>query len=208
MKPAREFRTSQGRTDGTNAAYSGTQQTRTLWTSLQGWPTLAAIGFAGFVAFDMSSGVELAPILAASGLVYLGAAALQKPSTAWLLFLATVVVITAASIGVTDFNATWVLLGLSALFVGYGLIRGAVRPTTGLPLQTVAMVAFGGSAAIALLVNEIVGAYLVAAGLLAHAGWDFYHHRANKVVVRSLAEFCFVLDTALAAAIVIVTVRG
>ena len=47
---------------------------------------------------------------------------------------------------------------------------------------------------------------LVAAGLLGHAAWDAYHHRVNRVVVRSMAEFCLVLDTALAVAIVIVTV--
>jgi len=35
---------------------------------------------------------------------------------------------------------------------------------------------------------------------------DVHHHRTNRVVVRSLAEFCLVLDTALAVAIVIVTV--
>jgi hypothetical protein len=63
-------------------------------------------------------------------------------------------------------------------------------------------------AAIALHVNEVIGAYLVATGLLAHAGWDAYHHWFNKVVVRSMAEFCFVLDVLLAVAIVIVTVRG
>jgi hypothetical protein len=48
----------------------------------------------------------------------------------------------------------------------------------------------------------------VAGGLLAHAAWDIYHHRANKVVVRSMAEFCFVLDTLLAAAIVAATLIG
>jgi hypothetical protein len=55
---------------------------RTSWSSLQWWPTLAAIGLVGYVAFDMSDGRDLAPILAAAGLVYLGAAALQKPSAA------------------------------------------------------------------------------------------------------------------------------
>ena len=46
----------------------------------------------------------------------------------------------------------------------------------------------------------------MAAGLLGHAAWDAYHHRTNRVVVRSLAGFCLVLDTALAVAIVSVTV--
>ena len=180
----------------------------TLWSSVQWWPTLTDIALAGFVAFDLSRGRDLAPILAASGLVYLGAAALQKPATAWPVFIVTFIVITVASLGLLDVDATWVLLGLAGALFAYGLIRGAGHSAGGLPLQAAAMVVVGSVAAIALYVNEVVGAYLVAAGLLAHAAWDAYHHRANRVVVRSMAEFCFVLDILLAAAIVIVTVRG
>jgi len=39
---------------------------------------------------------------------------------------------------------------------------------------------------------------------LGHAAWDVHHYRTNHVVVRSLAEFCLALDTALAIAIVTV----
>jgi hypothetical protein len=38
------------------------------------WPTLAGLGFAALIAVDLTSGVELAPVLAASAAVYLGAA--------------------------------------------------------------------------------------------------------------------------------------
>jgi hypothetical protein len=176
--------------------------------TLSWWPTLAGVALAGFIALGTSSGSELAPILAASGLVYLGAAALRKPAAAWPLFFLTFVVITAARIGVANFDATWVFLGLAAVFVAYGLLRGAARPIDGLPLQTIAMAAVGTTAAIALIANADVGAYLVAAGLLGHAGWDVYHHRANKVVPRSMAEFCCVLDTLLAAVVVVAAVRG
>jgi hypothetical protein len=173
----------------------------------QRWPTFLAIGFAAFVALDLVRGAErgnqLAPIVAASGLVYLGAAALRKPATAWLVFVISIPIITAAKIGVTDVDATWILLGLAAVFIGYGLLRDGSHPTSGLPLQTIAMIAFGAVAAIALYVDEVTGAYLVAGGLFAHAGWDAYHHRANRVVARSMAEFCFVLDVLLAVAIVI-----
>ena len=172
------------------------------------WPAVAGIALAGFVALDTSGGSELAPILAASGLVYLGAAALGKPRSAWPLFFGTFVVIGAAKIGVAYVNATWVFLGLAALFVGYGLVHGAARPLDGLPLQTLAMVVVGTAAVIAMLVGGDVAAYLVAAGLLGHAAWDVYHHRANKVVARSMAEFCCVLDTVLAIFIVVTAVRG
>lgn len=70
------------------------------------------------------------------------------------------------------------------------------------------MAGFGTAAAIALIVNGTAGTYLVAAGLLGHAMWDVYHDRINKVVVRSMAEFCCVLDTVLAVAIVIAAVRS
>jgi len=212
MKPAGEARTTQPQTERTSATDGGANKARTVWSSLQWWPTLVGAGFAAFVALDMfrgsERGYELAPVVAASGLVYLGAAALQKPSTAWPVFFISVVVITAAKFGLTDFDATWVLLALAGLFVAYGLLRGATRPTGGLPLQTIAMIVYGAAAAIALLVDEVVGAYLVAAGLFAHAAWDAYHHRTNRVVVRSMAEFCFVLDVLLAVAIVIVTARS
>ncbi len=71
--------TAQAQTDSANATDGGTQPPRTVWRSLHVWPALAAIGLAGLVAFDLSSGSKLAAILAASGLVYLGAAALKNP---------------------------------------------------------------------------------------------------------------------------------
>ena len=193
----------------------GSQSTRTWRGSLSWWPTLAGIGLAGFMALAMAgfmprgrlSGAELAAVLAASGFVYLGAAALKKPSAAWPLFFGTFVVITADRFGVASLDATWIVIGLAALLLGYGLLRGAAHPIDGLPLQAIAMVGFGAVAAIALIVSGDVGAYLVAAGLLGHAAWDVYHHRVNRVVVRSMAEFCCVLDTLLAVAIVMATAR-
>jgi hypothetical protein len=170
------------------------------------WPTLAGLGFAAVIAFDLLSGVELAPVLAASAAVYLGAAALQRPAAAWPLFVATAVVITVARLLDDRFEPTWVILAGAVALLAYGLLRGAGRPGHGLPLQTAGLVGFGAAAAAALMITAAFGAWLVAAGLLGHAAWDAYHHRVNRVVVRSLAEFCLVLDTALAVAIVIVTV--
>jgi hypothetical protein len=175
---------------------------------LRRWPSLVGICLAALTAFDLSDGSELAPIVAASALVYLGTAALRRPGTAWLVFFGTFLVLIVAKLTGADDAPTWVLLGLAVLFLIYGLLRGAARPPEGLPLQAIAMAAFGAVAAIAVLVNGTVGAYLVAAGLFGHAAWDVYHHRVNRVVVRSMAEFCFVLDTLLAVIIVILTVRG
>jgi hypothetical protein len=171
------------------------------------WPTLAGIALALVVALGASSGSEVAPILAASGFVYLGAAALEKREASWPLFFVTFVVIGSARFGL-NVDPTWILLILAALFAVYGLVKGVVQPLGGLPLQTLAMVLVGVGAAVATIVNSDFGACVVAAGLLAHAGWDVYHHRINKVVSRSMAEFCAVLDSLLALAIVIITIRA
>jgi hypothetical protein len=172
------------------------------------WPTWAAIGLAGLTAYDLSDGRGLAPIVAASGLVYLGAAALRRRGAAWAVFFGTFVVLMITEVTPLDIDATWVFIGLAVPFAGYGLLRGAARPTHGLPLQTIAMVGFGAIAAVALLVDATVGGLLVAAGLLGHAAWDLHHHRANRVVTRPFAEFCLVLDVLLAVAIVIAVARG
>jgi hypothetical protein len=176
---------------------------------LRRWPTYFAIAFAVFAVSDMASGVQLGPVVAASGFVYLGSAAVKRRGAAWPMFAVSFV-----AIGAADFTpwegsfGTWALLGLSALLALYGLARGAIRPAEGLPLQALAMALFGGIAATVLFVGGDLGAYLVAAGLLGHAAWDVYHHRKEIVVSRSLAEFCFVLDTLVAVIIVVVTLGG
>jgi hypothetical protein len=81
-------------------------------------------------------------------------------------------------------------------------------PIRCLTAATIGMIVFGAAAAIALVVHHVIGAYVVAAGLLAHAAWDAYHHVANKVVARSIGRVLLVLDAVLAVAIVIATVRA
>lgn len=170
------------------------------------WPAVAGAAVAAGSAVGMSAGSEVAPIVAASGFVYLGAAALRSRGAAWPMFLLSSVFITVGKF-VPQFDPTVWMLAAIAVLTGYGLVRGALRPGWGVPLQLAVMVALGATALAAVAVNETLGGLLVAAGLFAHAGWDVYHHRADRVVVKSMAEFCFVLDTLLAIAVLIVTLR-
>lgn len=176
--------------------------------ALRRWPTAAAIACAAFVSYGLAAGGDLSPILTAAGFVYLGAAALGRRDAAWPLFFLTFVIIGAVRFSPYESLADWSMLGLAAVFAVYGLLRGAARPAGGLPLQALAMAAIGGVAAVAYFAGGDLAAYTLAAALLAHAGWDVYHHRTERVVSRSLAEFCFVLDTLLAIVIVVVTIRG
>ncbi|GAA3588588.1 hypothetical protein GCM10022419_083680 [Nonomuraea rosea] len=179
---------------------------------LRHWPVLAGLGAAALVVLGMATGAEVAKALAASAVVYLGAAALGSRSATWPVFFVTLAVIVAADLIDEDFEATWAVLGLGVLLGGYGLVRSlraGTRPDfAGLPLQSLALLGFGAAATVALFVDVTAGSYLVALGLLGHAAWDVYHYRADRVVSRSLAEFCFVLDTAVAVAIIVLTIRS
>ncbi|MDX0986532.1 hypothetical protein GOL22_31380 [Sinorhizobium medicae] len=199
-------------TEASEPSKSAPESPTSCWRSIQWWPAAIGLAFAASVSIDLLNGSEhgtdLAAIVVASGLVYLAAAALELPWVSWPAFLLSVVVITVARFGLIPFDATWAMLIVAALFAVYGVIRTLRRPNRELPLQAIAMVVFGGLATVALFISPFVGALLVAAGLVAHAGWDVYHHVKNKIVVRSMAEFCFVLDTALAIVIVLATLRG
>jgi len=178
--------------------------------AVQFWPAAAGVALAALTAWGLSAPQEvtarLAPVLAASALVYLGSAVLHRREAAWPMFGATFVVITIGRIA--DVDVTWVLLGAGVLAALVGLVTAGLRPAHALPLQALGMVAFGAVAAVALLVAPPVGALLVAAGLLGHTAWDVVHLRTGRVVSRTLAVFCAVLDTLLAAAIVVVVLGG
>ncbi len=171
-------------------------------STLRHWPTMAGIVLAGLMVYGLAGGEEVAPVLAASGMIYLGAAALGRPSAAWPLFGVSFAVIAVSKALLPGVGPTWPMLGVAAGLAAYGLVTRAA----GLSRQVLAMAGFGLVAVVTLAVGGDAGAYLVAAGMLGHAAWDVHHHRTGKVVARSLAEFCFVLDSLVGVALVAMTV--
>jgi hypothetical protein len=156
------------------------------------WPAALGALVAVGTAYGLTDGRDVAPVVAASGLVYLAAAAVGRPRAAWVAFGLTFVVIGAAKF--TGFDATVGLLAVAAALLVYGLARRRVRPWWALGLQSAAMVVLAATALVAVRFDPVVGGLLVAAALLAHAAWDVHHHRTGRVVDRSFAEFCAVLD--------------
>ena len=61
----------------------------------------------------------------------------------------------------------------------YGVLRGALRPHWGRPLQPAAMRVLATAALVAVEPKQTSAGLLVAVGLLAHAVRDTYHHRTN-----------------------------
>ena len=178
------------------------ETTTTTGRLLQRWPSAVGAALAAVMAVGMAEHTEVAPVVAASGFVYLAAAAVGRRGAAWPAFGVSFVLIGLGS-AFGGFDPSWAMAGIGAALACYGLARGALRPGWGLPAQTAAMVVLCAVAVTA--AGATWSGVLVAAALLAHAAWDVHHHRTERVVARSMAEFCAVLDTLLALAVLAVT---
>jgi hypothetical protein len=174
------------------------------------WPTalgLAAAAAGGYelIGGTAAEGVEQAVFIAVPVLVYLTAAVIERPRSAWpVAILATIMIFGMLAFGIEP------VLGLAAttaVVLLLGLVRrlwcGGDVPATG---QIVGALGFGAVAVLALYMIPTLGALVVGLGLLGHAAWDVFHYRRNIVVVRSLAEWCAVLDLFLGGAIIVLTV--
>jgi hypothetical protein len=186
-----------------------TQQTpnRRRWTGFLShrWPTALGIALAALAAFDVDDGLQFATLTVLLALVYLGAAALDRRWSAWVLLLAGLM-LTSFIPSSSGIDLSVVLLVVAApVFLVLGVARGQLRKPGGLPLQTVGMLAFGSIVLVALYVDPDLGGKLVAFALIGHAGWDAYHFLRNRVVPRSYAEFCIFVDLLLGAAILFMT---
>ncbi|GAA2011472.1 hypothetical protein GCM10009739_24770 [Microbacterium ulmi] len=170
------------------------------------WPAALGMVVAAATAYGLTDGRAVAPVVAASGLVYLAAAATGRPRAAWVAFGVTIPLITVGKL--TGLDVTPWLLALAAVMLVVGLARRRTRPWWALPLQTAAMLVLGAAALIAVQLNATLGGLLVATALLAHAAWDIHHHRTRRVVVRSLAEFCAVLDILVAVIVAVIALTS
>lgn len=97
---------------------------------------------------------------------------------------------------------TWALPLLALAYLAIGAVRGAYRRRGVLGVQLLGVVAFTSCALVALAVAPVVGQYVVAAGWLAHAGWDLAH-RHGRVVPRWYVAFCVPFDVLVAASLVV-----
>lgn len=161
------------------------------------WPTWLGIGFALLIGSGLSDPRDLSFLLVVLVLGYVVPAVLGRRDAAWWVAIGATVLVTAAKIAEVD--ETTLLLGAAAVAV----IVGAIRRPRDLRVQVAAGTAFVVIALVASTLNPTIGGALIAAGLFGHAGWDVYHHHTDKVVVRSYAEWCAVLDSVLGVAVVV-----
>ncbi|MFI6131735.1 hypothetical protein [Micromonospora sp. NPDC051141] len=88
----------------------------------------------------------------------------------------------------------WSLLVLPAGYLAVGAWRRQLGDRWQLTVQLVGLAVWGGLAAVALAAPAHVAGTLVGLGWLGHAGWDLWHHRADRVVPRGYAQWCGALD--------------
>ncbi|MGW7052236.1 hypothetical protein [Streptomyces sp. NPDC054887] len=86
------------------------------------------------------------------------------------------------------------LVTMPVCYLLFGALRGELRRPRVLALQIAGLVGFAAVALIAVTADETFGLYLLAAGWLGHAAWDFVHHRSGRVVPRAWSEWCCVVD--------------
>lgn len=165
------------------------------------WPTLLALGWAAVNLIDLDDGLEHVFLLMVAATGYLFLAVVDRARLTWpVLFGLTTLVVVLRLLDVDP----WPALAVAAVaLIAAGLITGRLRGPGRYLLQSPAAVGFITLGLIAVAVPNRVGSYLVAAGLLAHAAWDAVHWRADRIVSRTFAEWCGVLDATLGIAILV-----
>ena len=184
---------------------ASTTTARRPWTAvLQRWPTALALGTAALTlgGSESDEGVAaFAGILPLLPLLYLVAAKLRRRQAAWpTLAVGFALIIALRALDVLAPPAGLAAVALVVLI--WGAVDGQLRRPNPFRIQALGMLGFGALALAALVVDPDLGRYLVAAGWFLHGVWDFAYLKLDKVVARSYAEWCGVVDVLVAAQLV------
>jgi hypothetical protein len=171
---------------------------------LRRWPSALGLAVAAVQLARDPDTETIATVIGVAVVCYLGAAALDRRWVAW----AGCVVVSLLLVASQELGLTWWLVGavVALVLVVVGLLGGV--PRAPLAAQTVALVGYGGVAVAALLLGPGAGLVVAGVALAAHSGWDVVHWRRNRVVHRSLAEFCILLDVPLGVGAIVLAIAG
>ncbi|MEV7000937.1 hypothetical protein AB0N62_25070 [Streptomyces sp. NPDC093982] len=167
------------------------------------WPTALAAAVVALnvvasgsqdVADAVGGFAETLPLLP---LIYLVVHQIGRPQATWpVLGAGLVAVFALASQDVVAPSTALVALAPAVLV--WGALRGTPHGRATFGVQAVGAVVFCGLALAGPAVDPDLGRYLVAAGWFCHGVWDFVHLRLDKVVSRTFAEWCGVIDVLVA----------
>jgi hypothetical protein len=158
----------------------------------------------GLLSIDgLEAGPELGVALALAAFGYLLVTLTGRPGVTWPAVFglgAGVVALRAAGVPPVP-----VLAVAAALLAVAAVAAGSLRSDPLRLLQIPAAWVFGGVALLATFASAEVAGLIVAAGLVAHAGWDAVLRRARPPLVSpSFVEWCCAFDLVVAAGLVAV----
>jgi hypothetical protein len=172
------------------------------------WPTALGIAVAALTAFDLRIDVEsvyfLSALVVLMPLVYVGAAVVDRRRFAWVVLLVAITPLVLTKVLDLKIILHPAFLVAALAFLALAAARGQLRGPSSVPLQAGGMLVFGATMLVALYVEPDLSGMLVAIGFVGHAAWDAVHYVRNRVVTRSYAEFCAVLDLLVGAAVLFV----
>lgn len=180
------------------------------------WPTalalVAATGGIVLMALTDREAEIYGPLVAMMAAIYLMAYAIGRTVAVWVaLFVMSALVSVfqvldrTGALGVHPGVAMAIVLVLTWLWT---VARQRYTDGGTFSLQTAGMVGFGAMTLIAAAVEPRLAVVLAGAGFLAHGIWDAYHYWVNKVVHRTYAEFCGVIDIPTGVALLVVAAVG
>ena len=108
----------------------------------------------------------------------------------------------------TGLDPTVTLLVAGVGFAVFGFLRGRDIDRREFAAQVLAFLGFSALAVTAMMMDPLVAVYLAALAAIGHAAWDVVYFVRNRVVPRSLAEACFVLDLGLGVALLVAAWAG
>ncbi|MFB9208037.1 hypothetical protein ACFFV7_43130 [Nonomuraea spiralis] len=176
---------------------------RVLMAVARRWPTWLGLAFMGFTVLDLKDGRDAALVVFLAALIYLATAVTGRPGVVWPMFGASVVAVLVLRL--LDLDPWPGLVGGAVCVAAVGLGGGLLHTPWLGAVQVPAMLVFGAASVAALSLSPALGGCLVAAALIGHATLDVIVWRRNKVVARSLAEFCAALDLPLGVAVLVLT---
>ncbi len=182
---------------------ASTTPVRRPWTDRlrDAWPVALALGMAAlsFGGSGSAEGVKaLSEVLLLLPLLYLVVAKLRRPQASWPMLVILITPFLALR-ALEVIAPTAVFSALALIVLVWGAADGQLRRPDPFRIQALGMLGFGALALAGLAVDPDLGRWLVAAGWFLHGVWDFVHLKLDKVVARSYALWCGILDIGIAA---------
>lgn len=169
------------------------------------WPTaLAVIAGANTFLGEMTDGLvrSLAEAMLLLPTLYVIVAALGRRWTTWLVLIGLLL----GYVGLRlqdQVDPAIIILAVALAAAVWGTTQGRHRQRD-FRIQLIGMIGFGILSFTGQFVSPDLARYVVAAGWLAHGSWDIVYLIKNRLVSKSWAEWCAVVDILIAASLIIV----